>query len=42
MLIQGDQIKNIALSINQLAKKNSDYKELLYHLKQMVRTITIP
>jgi len=33
---------NIALSINQLAKKHSDYKEFFFHMKEMMRTVTLP
>lgn len=41
-LFQGDKISNIAFSINQLAKKHSDYKDFFYHLKEMMRIVTLP
>ena len=42
LLNQGNRISNIALSINQLVKKHSDYKELFYHMKEMLRKVNLP
>lgn len=41
-LKKGNKISNIALSINQLVKKHSDYKEFFYHMKEMMRAINLP
>ncbi len=42
LLTKGNRISNIALSINQLVKKHTDYKELFYHMKEMLRKVNLP
>ena len=39
--MQGEKIIGVALSINQIIKRNNDFQEFFLHLKEMLKVITI-
>ena len=39
--MRGEKVIGVALSINEIIKKNSDFEEFFLHLKEMLKVITI-
>lgn len=39
--LKGERVTGVALSINEIIKKNNDFEDFIYHLKEMLKVITI-
>ena len=39
--LRGERVTGVALSINEIIKKNNDFEDFIYHMKEMLKVITI-
>lgn len=39
--MRGERVAGVALSINEIIKKNNDFEDFIYHMKEMLKVITI-
>lgn len=39
--MKGEKVIGVALSINEIIKRNSDFEDFFLHLKEMLKVITI-
>lgn len=39
--MNGNRVVGVALSINEIIKKNSNFEDFIFHMKEMLKIITI-
>jgi hypothetical protein len=39
--MRGERVSAVALSINEIIKRNSNFEDFIFHLKEMLKVITI-
>jgi hypothetical protein len=39
--MRGERVAGVALSINEIIKKNSNFEDFIFHLKEMLKVITV-